>query len=219
VGESQGGFARLLGRGDPARTEVAAGRLEVMHGELAGVPTAELEAARAEQVAQWQARLEDLLEEHSGLAAELRVLVDQVRADLPAGAVTASGHGVAAGRDVSITALAGGVAAATTRRRCGRVRAAGRAAGRPGPARYPGSGRSGACGADGPARRVAADSRQRRGRGMVRPVLPPTGNGQVIATTRSARWPVARAVEVPVVDRNVAAGLLLGGGVGEHAAR
>ncbi len=42
----------------------------------------------------------------------------------------------------------------------------------------------------------------------VRPVLPPAGNGQVIMTTRSAHWPVARAVEVPVLDRNVAAGFL-----------
>jgi hypothetical protein len=110
-GKAKAGFARLLGRGDPARTQAAAARLEVMRGELAGVPAAGLEAARAEQVVWWQARLEDLLKEHPGLAADLRVLVDQVRAGLPGSAVTASEHAVTAGRDVNIEASDGGVAA------------------------------------------------------------------------------------------------------------
>jgi hypothetical protein len=110
-GRAKEGFARLLGRGDLARTRGAADRLEGMRGQLAGVSGAELEGARAEQVVRWQARLEDLLEEYPGLVAELRVLVNEIRAELPAGTVTASGHGVAAGRDVRIEASGGGTAA------------------------------------------------------------------------------------------------------------
>jgi len=43
----------------------------------------------------------------------LRTLVEHVQAQLPTGAVPAAGHGVAAGRDVKITASGGGVAAGT----------------------------------------------------------------------------------------------------------
>jgi hypothetical protein len=37
-------------------------------------------------------------------------------------------------------------------------------------------------------------------------VLPPAGDGQVIITSQSPHWPGDRAVEVPVLDQNVAAG-------------
>jgi hypothetical protein len=42
---------------------------------------------------------------------ELRALVQEVAAQLPAGAVSATDHSVAAGRDVKITASGGGIAA------------------------------------------------------------------------------------------------------------
>jgi hypothetical protein len=106
------GFARLLGRGDQARTEVAERRLEQVREELAGVPADQLEQVRDQLAAAWQTRLLDLLEEHPEITGELRTLVEDVRAQLPAGAVSAAGHGVAAGRDVNITASGGGVAAA-----------------------------------------------------------------------------------------------------------
>jgi hypothetical protein len=80
------GVARLLGRGDPAREQLAE---------------------------RWAGRLADLLEEMPGVEADLRGWVDQVRALLPAGVVSAAGHDVAAGRDVAITASGGGVAAGT----------------------------------------------------------------------------------------------------------
>jgi hypothetical protein len=107
------GFARLLGRGDAERAAAAERRLDGMAEELAGAAPDELGQARAEQERAWQTRLADLLEEHPDAAAELRALVEEVRAQLPAGAVSAAGHGVAAGRDVNITASGGGVAAAT----------------------------------------------------------------------------------------------------------
>ena len=61
----------------------------------------------------WQTRIADLLEERPDAVAELRELVGQLQAELPAGAVSATGHGAAAGRDMNIWASGGGVAAGT----------------------------------------------------------------------------------------------------------
>jgi multidrug resistance efflux pump len=112
-GTAKRGFARLLGLGDAGRTELAERRLEQTREELAGVSAAELERAQSQLEATWQTRLLDLLEEHPEMAAELQALVEQVGAQLPAGVVSAAGHGVAAGRDVNIGAWGGGVAAWT----------------------------------------------------------------------------------------------------------
>jgi hypothetical protein len=43
----------------------------------------------------------------------------------------------------------------------------------------------------------------------VRDVLPPAGGGRVLVTSQDAHWPGGRVVEVPVLDREVAAGFLL----------
>jgi hypothetical protein len=107
------GFARVLGRGDQQRTRLAERRLEETRKQMEGVPGLELERARAQLEAAWQARLADLLEEYPGVAGDLQALVEQVWAELPAEAVAAAGHGVAAGRDVNISASGGGVAAGT----------------------------------------------------------------------------------------------------------
>lgn len=112
-GMTKRGFARLLGRGDAGQTELAERRLEQTREQLAGVPAADLEQAQAQLEGTWQTRLLDLLEEKPEMAADLQALVEQVQARLPAGAVSAAGHGVAAGRDVNITASGGGVAAGT----------------------------------------------------------------------------------------------------------
>ena len=53
----------------------------------------------------------DLLEEDPGAEAELRSLVEEIRAQLPAGVVSAADHAVAAGGDVNISVTGGGVAA------------------------------------------------------------------------------------------------------------
>ena len=105
------GFARLLGRGDAERTELAEHRLEQTRERLTSIPAAELDLVQSQLETTWQTRLLDLLEEHPETAAGLRALVEQVQAQLPAGVVSAAGHGVAAGRDLSITASGGGVAA------------------------------------------------------------------------------------------------------------
>ncbi len=107
------GFARMLGQGDPMRTELAERRLEQTREQLGGVPAAELERAQSQLETIWQTRLLDLLEEHPEMAADLQALVEQIQAQLPAGMASAAGHGVAAGRDMNITASGGGVAAGT----------------------------------------------------------------------------------------------------------
>jgi hypothetical protein len=104
-------FARLLGRGDPEKEQLAEQRLEETRRQLEGVSGQELEQAQADLARAWQVRLTDLLEEDPGVKAELRAVVEEIRAQLPAGTVAASDHAVAAGRDVNIKATSGGVAA------------------------------------------------------------------------------------------------------------
>jgi hypothetical protein len=102
------GFGRLLGRGDPNKEQLVEQRLEDTRQQLAG---ADSEQARAAQEGQWTTRLADLLEENPGAEAELRALVREIQAQLPAGVVSAADHAAAAGRDVNISASGGGIAA------------------------------------------------------------------------------------------------------------
>ena len=106
------GFARLLGRGDPAKTKLAEERLAETRDQLTQAEGADLEAVRAALEAQWVTRMRDLLEEDPGVEADLRTLVQEIKAQLRAGSASAADHSVAAGRDVNITASGGGVAAA-----------------------------------------------------------------------------------------------------------
>jgi len=105
------GFARLLGRGDQAKTKLAEERLEETHDQLVAASGADLEGTRAALEAQWVTRMRDLLEEDPGVEADLRTLVAEIQAQLPAGMVAAANHAVAAGRDVNISADRGGIAA------------------------------------------------------------------------------------------------------------
>ena len=104
-------FARLLGRGEARKTEVAERWLAETHQHLIAVEGADLDRARAAQAQRWEGRFADLLDEDPAAEADLRSLVEEIAAALPAGVVSATGHGVAAGRDVSISADRGGVAA------------------------------------------------------------------------------------------------------------
>ena len=107
------GFERLLAHGDPDRAKAAERRLEETREQLTGATGADLERIRAALEAQWVTRLADLLEDDPGVEADLRRLVQEIQAQLPAGMVSAADHAVAAGRDVNITASGGGVAAGT----------------------------------------------------------------------------------------------------------
>jgi hypothetical protein len=107
------GVARLLGRGDPERERLADQRLDETREQLQTAPPGqELEQTRASLETVWQTRLADLLEEHPDVAGDLQALLDQIQAQLPAVSVSVAGHSAAAGRDMSITASGGGVAAA-----------------------------------------------------------------------------------------------------------
>jgi len=109
---ARGRFARLLGRGDARRTEVADGWLAQTRDQLtAATGGGELDRVREAAAERWAGRFADLLDEDPGAEARLRALVEEVAARLPAGAVSAVGHSVAAGRDVRITASEGGLAA------------------------------------------------------------------------------------------------------------
>jgi hypothetical protein len=92
------GFARLLGRGDPGKMQAAERRLEETHDQLSEATGADLERVRGALEAQWTTRLADLLEDDPGVEADLRALVEQTQAQ-----VSASGHSVAAGRDMNVS--------------------------------------------------------------------------------------------------------------------
>ena len=106
----RGRFARLLGRGDARRTQVAEQWLAQTREQLTAAGSG-AERAREGQAERWVGRFADLLDEDPGVEAELRALVEEVAARLPVAAVSAADHAVAAGRDVRITASGGGTAA------------------------------------------------------------------------------------------------------------
>ena len=107
----RGRFAKLLGRGDARRTEVAEQWLTQTREQLAAAGPGSVEQARETAAQRWAGRFSDLLDEDPSVQAQLRALVDEVAQRLPAGTVAASGYSVAAGRDVHITASGGGTAA------------------------------------------------------------------------------------------------------------
>jgi hypothetical protein len=107
------GFARLLGRGDPDRTQLAERRLAETREQLTVAAGADLEPVRSALQAQWVTRLADLLEEDPGVEDDLRALVQEIQAELPASVVSAADHSAAAGRDMTIKASGGGIAVAS----------------------------------------------------------------------------------------------------------
>jgi hypothetical protein len=107
----RGRFARLLGRGDPRKTEVAGQWLTQTRDQVAAAAGSGLEQAQRAQAERWAGRFADLLDEDPGLEAELRALADEVAAQLPAAVVSAADHSVVAGRDMRVTASGGGTAA------------------------------------------------------------------------------------------------------------
>ena len=104
-------LARLLGRGDPRKAEVAERRLDETRQQLTAAQGGDLEPAWAAAARRWEGRFADLLDEDPGVEVDLRAVVEEIAAQLPAGVVSAADHSVAAGRDVHITASGGGVAA------------------------------------------------------------------------------------------------------------
>src|SRR5579862_6332113 len=83
----RGRLARLLGRGDARKTQVAEQWLAQTRLQLSTAPDAELEHARQAVAERWAARFADLLDEDPDVAAGLRTLGEEVAAQLPATAV------------------------------------------------------------------------------------------------------------------------------------
>ena len=100
----RGRFARLLGRGNARRIQVAEQWLAETQQQLTAAAGADLERAQEAAAERWAGRFADLLDEDPGAEAELRALAGEVAAQLPAGEF-------AAGRDVRVTASGGGAAA------------------------------------------------------------------------------------------------------------
>ena len=108
----RGRFALLLGRGDARKTHVAEGWLAQTHDHLAAAAPGMVEQVQRAAAERWAGRFADFLDEDPSVEAELRALAEEVAARLATSAVSAAGHSVAAGGDVTITALGGGTAAA-----------------------------------------------------------------------------------------------------------
>jgi hypothetical protein len=104
-------FAKLIGRGDVRKTEIAEQWLIQTHDQLTAAAGSGLEHAQQVQAERWAGRFADMLDEDNSLEAELRALAEQVAAQLPAVVVSAADHSVAAGRDVTVIADRGGTAA------------------------------------------------------------------------------------------------------------
>jgi hypothetical protein len=104
-------FARLLGRGDARRTEVAERWLAQTREQMAAAGPDSMARVRQAEAGRWAARFSDLLDEEPGAEATLRALAQEAAARLPVAPVSAVGYSVAAGRDVRVTASGGGVAA------------------------------------------------------------------------------------------------------------
>jgi hypothetical protein len=104
-------IARLLGRGDARKTEAAERWLDQTRQQLTAAQGADLEPVQAAAARRWEGRFADLLDEDPGVEADLRALVEEIAAQLPAGMVSAADHAVAAGRNVNIRADRGGLAA------------------------------------------------------------------------------------------------------------
>jgi hypothetical protein len=107
----RGRFARLLGRGDARKTEVADRWLAQTREQLASAAPGAVEQAKKAAAERWASRFCDVLDEDPSLTDRLSALVDDVAAQLPAGAVSPTGYSIAAGRDVTITASGGATAA------------------------------------------------------------------------------------------------------------
>jgi hypothetical protein len=95
-------FARLIGRGDSKKTEAAERWLTHTREQLIAVEGASLESAQAAQAQRWEGRFADLLDEDPDAEADLRALIEEVQKALPAAAVAASDHSVAAGQDMNV---------------------------------------------------------------------------------------------------------------------
>jgi Tetratricopeptide repeat len=80
----QRGYAELLGRGDAKQTRLAEQRLHETREQLMGAAGMDMGLIRKALAVGWTARLADLLDEYPDAEADMRALVKQAQAALPA---------------------------------------------------------------------------------------------------------------------------------------
>ncbi|HEU5416831.1 MAG TPA: FxSxx-COOH system tetratricopeptide repeat protein [Streptosporangiaceae bacterium] len=107
----RGKFARLLGRGDARKTEVAEKWLAATREQLTASAGPGRTVSQRSQASRWTDRFADLLDEDPGIEGQLRALLAEVAAQLPAPLASAADHSLAAGQDVSVSASGGSIAA------------------------------------------------------------------------------------------------------------
>jgi hypothetical protein len=81
---AESGYAQLLGRGDAEQTKQVEKWLDETREQLTGGAGADNELIRTALAGRWAGRWADLLEENPDAEAELRALVQQSQAALPA---------------------------------------------------------------------------------------------------------------------------------------
>src|SRR5437764_1294945 len=81
-------IARVLGRGDPKKMDVAQRWLYETHQQLIAAQGADLEPVQAAAARRWEGRFADLLDEDPNIEADLRAVVEEIAAQLPAGMVS-----------------------------------------------------------------------------------------------------------------------------------
>jgi len=107
----RGRFASVIGHGNARKTEAVEVWLTQTREQLAAADLGTVEQTKRAVAERWTGRFADLLDEHPDIETELRMVVEEVAAQLPAGTVSAADYSVVAGRDVRITAAGGSVAA------------------------------------------------------------------------------------------------------------
>lgn len=103
---ARAGFLKLFAHGDPQRERIAANRLDEAAAQVESTGAEHRDEVREALVQVWRVRLGDLLEEQPDAAEQVRALIEQVYAALPA----ARQHWAQAiGTGAVITANSGGV--------------------------------------------------------------------------------------------------------------
>ncbi len=95
------GYVQLLGRGDAKQTQLAERWLEETREQLAGGAGVNMELIRTALAGRWAGRWADLLEENPDAETELRALVQEIQAELPAEKLSVASHAVFANSDMS----------------------------------------------------------------------------------------------------------------------
>jgi hypothetical protein len=100
-GTAEREYAQLLGCGDAEQTQLVKQWLDETREQLAGGARADTEPIRNALAGRWAGRWADLLEKNPAAEAELRALIQEIQATLPAEQLSMPDHAVSANGDAS----------------------------------------------------------------------------------------------------------------------